>query len=66
MLQLGSGCIAALEAEKHLAEAEGPEEEKPNVTVDRSTVQPAAQEVDGEVKKDPSGATAEYKSNPLL
>lgn len=64
--RLGSGCIAALEAEKYVAEAEGPEEEKPSVTVDRSTVQPAAQEVNGVIKKDPAGATAEYKSNPLL
>lgn len=63
----GTGCIAALEAEKYLAESESLEAQadKP-VATDRSIVQPAVQEVNGEVKKDPKGAVGEYKSNPLL
>jgi thioredoxin reductase (NADPH) len=68
-ISIGSGCIAALEAEKYIAEAEHPEETADTTvtsTVEKSTIQPAVQEVDGEVKKDPKGATAEYKSNPLL
>lgn len=57
--------MAALEAEKFLSEAE-PEGEKPAVSVERSAIQPAAQEVDTKVKKQANGATAEYRSNPLL
>jgi len=52
----GSGCIAALEAEKYIAEHEGPDE----------TTNP---EQDKEVKKgDLNGAenAPEYRSNPLL
>lgn len=62
----GSGCIAALEAEKYLAESEGPEAEKPSAEVERSVVEPAVQEVGGQAKKDAKGAVGEYKSNPLL
>ncbi|KAJ5086765.1 thioredoxin-disulfide reductase [Penicillium alfredii] len=62
----GSGCIAALEAEKFVSEAETPEDQQPAASVERSTIQPAAQEVNGGVTKDPKGATAEYKTNPLL
>lgn len=64
----GSGCIAALEAEKYIAESASPEaeESKPHFDVDRSAVQPAAQEVGGQTRKDSRGAVAEYKSNPLL
>lgn len=52
----GSGCIAALEAEKYLAELEGPDE----------TTSP---EQDSEVKKgnlDGADNAPEYRSNPLL
>lgn len=50
---LGSGCIAALEAEKFLVEHD-------------STVENGVEE-DGEVKKSQaSSAVPEYKSNPLL
>ncbi|KAE8145331.1 hypothetical protein BDV25DRAFT_144752 [Aspergillus avenaceus] len=62
----GSGCVAALEAEKFISESESPEEEAPVSTTEKAAVQPATQEVDGEVKNDPQGAAAEYKSNPLL
>ncbi|RJE23658.1 thioredoxin reductase [Aspergillus sclerotialis] len=64
----GSGCIAALEAEKYLAESESPESEETRPSAeDRSTVQPAAQEVGrGETKKDLKGTTGEYRQNPLL
>ena len=49
----GSGCIAALEAEKFLVEHDG--------TVENGV------EADGEVKKSQaSSAVPEYKSNPLL
>ncbi|KAL1984376.1 hypothetical protein VTN96DRAFT_9237 [Rasamsonia emersonii] len=62
----GSGCIAALEAEKYLAEAEEAAEETPAVaTADGSTIAPAA--VGGtEPRKDDKSAAPEYKSNPLL
>ncbi|RAH45143.1 thioredoxin-disulfide reductase TRR1 [Aspergillus brunneoviolaceus CBS 621.78] len=64
LLSPGSGCIAALEAEKYIAEKESNDEE-PVTSVEKSTVQPT-QEVNGEVKKESDGATTEYKSNPLL
>jgi thioredoxin reductase (NADPH) len=49
-----------------ISESDSPDEKKPNVWVEHSVVEPAAQEVNGDVKKDAKGATAEYKSNPLL
>jgi thioredoxin reductase (NADPH) len=67
----GSGCIAALEAEKFIAEAESespPQAETQATTkAEGSTIQPAAQEVPGtERRKDSQGGTAEYQQNPLL
>ncbi|KAI9932851.1 hypothetical protein ASPWEDRAFT_166503 [Aspergillus wentii DTO 134E9] len=62
----GSGCIAALEAEKFIAESEHPEEAAGEASSTAASAQPAAQETDGETKKDIQGTTAEYKSNPLL
>lgn len=49
---LGSGCIAALEAEKFLAEQENDEEN------------PLEKETGA--KKGDSAETSEYRSNPLL
>ena len=53
---LGSGCIAALEAEKFLAEQEAAEES------------PLDKEEDGHAKKPEvnGDAAPEYRSNPLL
>lgn len=67
-LRAGSGCIAALEAERFLSEAENVEEENlVGTSVECSAVQPAAQEVDPKkADKEASGAVPEYKSNPLL
>ena len=67
----GSGCIAALEAEKFIAEAESesPSQAETQATTqaEGSTIQPAAQEVPGtERRKDSQGGTAEYQQNPLL
>lgn len=62
----GSGCIAALEAEKFLAEGAEDKEPPAAIKIDKSAIQPAAQETDIGVRKDPSGAVPEYKTNPLL
>lgn len=62
----GSGCIAALEAEKYLQEAETVEEAPATKAADNSSIAPAAQEQTTESQKDSSGAVPEYKSNPLL
>ncbi|PCG89813.1 Pyridine nucleotide-disulfide oxidoreductase, class-II [Penicillium occitanis (nom. inval.)] len=67
----GSGCIAALEAEKFLAEEEAGEGEEPAVKteVGHSRIEPAVAEQNAEStaqKKDNTPATAEYKQNPLL
>ncbi|OJJ82060.1 thioredoxin-disulfide reductase TRR1 [Aspergillus glaucus CBS 516.65] len=67
----GSGCIAALEAEKFIAEAESesPSQAETQATTqaEGSTIQPAAQEVPGtERRKVSQGGTAEYQQNPLL
>ena len=56
----GSGCIAALEAEKYLAELEDKDNEGPDLEGERDK---------GAVKKgDVNGAdnVPEYRSNPLL
>lgn len=63
----GSGCIAALEAERFLSEADNVEEENlKDISVEKSAIQPAAQETGVKTDKDTSAAVPEYKSNPLL
>lgn len=63
----GSGCIAALEAERFLSEADNVEEENlKDISVEKSAIQPAAQETGVKTDKDTSAAVSEYKSNPLL
>lgn len=65
---LGSGCIAALEAEKFLAEEESVEDSvQPPTEVDQSKVDPAAANGVAEPsKKEANGNVLEYRSNPLL
>lgn len=70
-MNTGSGCIAALEAEKFLAEEEAGEGEETAVKteVGHSRIEPAVAEQDAQSaaqKKDNAPATAEYKQNPLL
>lgn len=70
-MNTGSGCIAALEAEKFLAEEEAGEGEEPAVKteVGHSRIEVAATEQNPQStaeKKDNAPATAEYKQNPLL
>ena len=66
----GSGCIAALEAERYLSELyeaeDGPVASKPG---DQSRVDPAAQETaqtNGKTNGSTNGAVPEYKENPLI
>lgn len=66
----GSGCIAALEAEKFLAEEEDSEETPAAATEAGNTrIEPAAaeQNADAAAKaKTTDGSAAEYRQNPLL
>jgi thioredoxin reductase (NADPH) len=56
----GSGCIAALEAERFLAEESGPD----NATEPEPEPEPEPEK--GAVKSQLNGIVPEYKSNPLL
>ncbi|KAJ9292997.1 hypothetical protein DTO271G3_8295 [Paecilomyces variotii] len=63
----GSGCIAALEAEKFLAEIEDVGETPAAGTAGgNSKIEPAAQEPTEESKKGADGTVPEYRQNPLL
>ena len=59
---VGSGCIAALEAERFLAE----ESEAVNKTEPEPQPGPEPDPEKGAVKSQLNGIVPEYKSNPLL
>ncbi|KAL1996647.1 hypothetical protein VTN49DRAFT_7512 [Thermomyces lanuginosus] len=66
----GSGCMAALEAERYLAELyEADDEPVASKPGDTSRVEPAAQETvhtNGKTNGSTNGAVPEYKQNPLI
>lgn len=66
----GSGCIAALEAEKFLSEEDSADDETPAVKSEAGStrVEPAAAEQNAQeaAKKKDGPVVAEYKQNPLL
>lgn len=67
---IGSGCIAALEAEKFLAEEESSDETPAAANeAGQTKIEPAATEQNAQAAKEtkPTGsAAAEYRQNPLL